>query len=449
LAASVNGKGIYRSNDKGENWTLANTGLNTLNSIILTKGASKVYASVSEYFLTGSLYQSSNNAGSWSEIKNGLMTGNVVDMVLNNSSVLAATNSGLCKTNNKGTNWTLLNNGLSGTSVNVLTKKGNTTTVYAGTADSGLYVSTNFGTTWNHTTFNTGNVSAISISGANIYIGVKNYGVYVSADNGITWTLTLDNLRTTALASKGKHVYAGWRNTHGKPHGGIYVSSDKGITWKGCNLADAPVNSISIFDNENVIASSDSVYRSTDYGMKWSGVNAGTIIGTPSEIVTMGYGDVYVANSNGVAGSYDYGKTWEMVSYGLLSKNCQIITGDMNTLYVSPPYFGVWRLPLSKNDLSALKSNNGTLPTTYSLEQNYPNPFNSTTNIRFEIPKSGNAQITVYDIQGREVSVLAHEYLKSGVYEVRYNAAGMSSGVYFYKLQAEDYSITRKMILMK
>ena len=449
LAASVNGKGIYRTNDKGASWSLSNTGLNSISSIVLTKGASKIYASINEYFMRGSLYQSSNNAGTWTELKNGLTTGNVVDMVIMNNNVLAATTNGLYKSTNQGTNWSLSNSGLAGLSVSSLARKENTSTVYAGTSDSGLYVSSNFGASWKHTTFNTENVTAISINGTYIFIGVQNNGVYVSSDNGITWTLTLSSSRTTALASKGKYVYAGWRNSHGKPHGGIYASSDKGLNWIACIAPDAPVSSIGIFDNNNVIMSSDSVYISTNFGSIWNAAKSGTIIASPSDLVVMGYGDVYVANANGVAGSYNYGKTWEMVSYGLLSKNCKIITGDMNTLYVSPPYFGVWRLPLAKNNLTTLNTDNGALPKSYSLSQNYPNPFNPTTNIQYEIPYDGNVQITVYDAIGRNVETLVNALQTAGRYSVVWNAAKYSSGVYYCKMETGSFSETRKLVLMK
>lgn len=85
----------------------------------------------------------------------------------------------------------------------------------------------------------------------------------------------------------------------------------------------------------------------------------------------------------------------------------------------------------------------------YSLGQNYPNPFNPSTNISFSIPKNDYVKLSIYDILGREVSVLVNEVLKQGSYEVRWNASGFSGGIYFYKLNAGDFSETRKMILIK
>jgi hypothetical protein len=92
-------------------------------------------------------------------------------------------------------------------------------------------------------------------------------------------------------------------------------------------------------------------------------------------------------------------------------------------------------------------SNN--LPSKYVLEQNYPNPFNPSTNVKFSLPKEGFVKLNVYDGLGREISSLVNENLKAGEYEVGYNAAGLTSGAYFYKLEVNDFVRTKKMILVK
>ena len=95
------------------------------------------------------------------------------------------------------------------------------------------------------------------------------------------------------------------------------------------------------------------------------------------------------------------------------------------------------------------------LPEDFSLSQNYPNPFNPSTKIRFSIPvtQGGNdrSQVTlkVFDVLGNEISVLINEEKPAGTYEVAFNSEGLTSGVYFYKLQAVSFVKTMKMILMK
>jgi hypothetical protein len=94
------------------------------------------------------------------------------------------------------------------------------------------------------------------------------------------------------------------------------------------------------------------------------------------------------------------------------------------------------------------------IPTGFSLYQNYPNPFNPDTKIVFDIAQSSglnsnHAKLIVYDVLGREVSVLVSEQLKPGKYEVTWNAKNLVSGIYFYRLTTDNFSLTRKMILVK
>ena len=88
-------------------------------------------------------------------------------------------------------------------------------------------------------------------------------------------------------------------------------------------------------------------------------------------------------------------------------------------------------------------------PMKFSLEQNYPNPFNPKTSIEYSLNTSGFVSLKVYDIQGREVAVLGNEIQDAGRHSVAFDASSLSSGVYFYKLEANGFSHTRKMVLMK
>ncbi len=91
----------------------------------------------------------------------------------------------------------------------------------------------------------------------------------------------------------------------------------------------------------------------------------------------------------------------------------------------------------------------GELPKDFRLSQNHPNPFNPATSIEFSIPEDSYAKLTIYDVLGREVAVLFDQQLKRGVYRETWNAANYPSGVYFYKLQTEGFTETKKMVLLK
>ena len=86
---------------------------------------------------------------------------------------------------------------------------------------------------------------------------------------------------------------------------------------------------------------------------------------------------------------------------------------------------------------------------TFSLSQNYPNPFNPVTSIRFSLPEISNVRLSVFDISGREVKNLLNGKLNAGTYEYNFNAEGISSGVYFYRIDAGKYSEIKRMVLLK
>ena len=89
------------------------------------------------------------------------------------------------------------------------------------------------------------------------------------------------------------------------------------------------------------------------------------------------------------------------------------------------------------------------VPSHFTLSQNYPNPFNPSTTIKYELPRASLVSLKVYDILGREISVLVNEKKDAGVHEVKFDGSELASGVYFYRIQAGDYVATKKLVLMK
>jgi glucuronoarabinoxylan endo-1,4-beta-xylanase len=81
--------------------------------------------------------------------------------------------------------------------------------------------------------------------------------------------------------------------------------------------------------------------------------------------------------------------------------------------------------------------------------QNYPNPFNPTTVVSYQLPVAGNVKLSVYDLLGREVAVLANERKMPGTYEVTFDGSNLASGVYLYRLQSGSLVQTRKLLLLK
>lgn len=96
-----------------------------------------------------------------------------------------------------------------------------------------------------------------------------------------------------------------------------------------------------------------------------------------------------------------------------------------------------------------VKISNNKIPKDYTLYQNYPNPFNPKTIIKFQIPNHAMVELKVYDVLGREITVLINQRLNPGTYEVEFDGSIYPSGVYFYRLAAGEYSECKKMVLIK
>jgi len=89
------------------------------------------------------------------------------------------------------------------------------------------------------------------------------------------------------------------------------------------------------------------------------------------------------------------------------------------------------------------------VPERFALSQNYPNPFNPSTMINYQLAMSNWVTLKVYDILGQEVQTLVNEKKEAGMHEVRFNAKGMPSGVYIYRLTTPGATISRKMLLLR
>lgn len=112
--------------------------------------------------------------------------------------------------------------------------------------------------------------------------------------------------------------------------------------------------------------------------------------------------------------------------------------------------FSYWTLTDVANSITSVKEESiAGVPDKYALEQNYPNPFNPSTVIKFQLPERSTVTIKVYDVLGKEVEVLVNEELSAGYYSVKFNASGLSTGVYYYTLKSDNFYSTNKMLLLK
>jgi len=146
--------------------------------------------------------------------------------------------------------------------------------------------------------------------------------------------------------------------------------------------------------------------------------------------------------------SANNGTTWSEVDSGLTNRNVIALTVSGTNLFAGISGGGVWRRPLSEMT-TAVPLGSNKLPGTYALLQNYPNPFNPTTEISYQLPAAGFVTLNVYDVLGRKAKTLVSERQNAGTHSLTLNAAGLSSGVYFYRLTAGNFVDTKKLLLLK
>lgn len=124
-------------------------------------------------------------------------------------------------------------------------------------------------------------------------------------------------------------------------------------------------------------------------------------------------------------------------------------TGDLGVIWVGVDGASKRVYWNRMTQLTNIKNNSNQLAEKFELYQNYPNPFNPVTTIKFSIVENAYVSLKVYDMLGKEVANPVDQQMNSGVYEYQFDASGLSSGVYYYRLQAGENSLTRKMTVLK
>ncbi len=155
-------------------------------------------------------------------------------------------------------------------------------------------------------------------------------------------------------------------------------------------------------------------------------------------------------NMTGSLGAYNY-KRNSVMSTGYLTPVCAVYKVGTSK-YSAFAYAGQGPVSVyfnQENLVTSITPISGNIPGSFELKQNFPNPFNPSTTIRFNIPQTGFVSLKVFDVLGNEVTTLVNEELSANSYEISLNAAGLSSGVYFYKLVSGDFIDVKKMMLIK
>ncbi len=371
--------------------------------------------------------------------------------------------------------------------------------ILAGTYAKGILKSIDQGSTWSESGLaNQWILSFAKDGNGNIYaasIGSQyGSGVYKSTDNGSTWNKMWDaeTGMNCVYVDRNNNVYVGLNYT--STQSGIYRSNNGGTSWQKIFSETENVYAITRLNNGRILAASyGKVYYSDDEGSLWNATTEGLVSSTPSDFVirnqdevflsTLGYG-IYKSTDNGAAwtnqtgagsdysclisnqdssmyagtkGSWVYksdtGDNWTLLNSGMGDNKyvLSLLTTKAGFLFAGMDYAGLYR---SLDKVITDVEISIEVPTEFTLFQNYPNPFNPSTVIKYQIPNSNtqisnNVTLKVYDILGREVATLVNEQRKAGYYEVEFDGSNLTSGIYFYRIQAGQFVEIKKMVLVK
>jgi photosystem II stability/assembly factor-like uncharacterized protein len=185
--------------------------------------------------------------------------------------------------------------------------------------------------------------------------------------------------------------------------------------------------------------------KTTNGGMNWSRMSFPI---SAQNVSTQGIGFLN-ENTGWIGGdiSYTYkttngGLNWQEDNFGRYVNRIRFINDSIG-------YGAGSNMYKFTNEPIGIQQISTEVPEQFALYQNYPNPFNPMTKIKFEIPLESFVTIKIYNALGKEISALAEDYLQGGSYSVNWDAANYPSGIYIYKLTANDISVSKKMILIK
>ncbi len=329
-------------------------------------------------------------------------------------------------------------------------------------SDSGkIYKTINSGAVWN--AVNSGiqnNLMRIEFlnSGTGLIVGSKRT-ILKTTDSGESWFSVIANLDTLdfygcTFINENNYMVVGTSSS-------IFRSTNAGASWLAGTLGF--VNPLwapeFINDNTGWITGCCGIFiKTTNAGISWS----------PDIYLTLGHTIYTMKFINSTTGymcgdggilyrTTNQGERWDstvtsgtnqiLYSLHMVNENTGWAVGGFGTILKTTNGGGPG-FPIG------IKKVSNEVPNEFSLSQNYPNPFNPVTKIRFQISQVGDAymrpvHLKIYDVNGREIDQPVNQRLAPGTYELSWDGSAYPSGVYFYRLEAGNHSLTRKMVLVK
>ncbi|HVZ39663.1 MAG TPA: hypothetical protein VHI13_10330 [Candidatus Kapabacteria bacterium] len=461
-------EGLYRSRNRGQGWTEVKPGGRTLGGVLSIGADSGGHLYVSAG--TNGIYRSDDNGDTWAAAGTGLLNTGLHAFAADTSGGIYAASygDGVYYSANH-TSWESRSSGLLNSDVRTLATSPSGT-VFAGTNGGGLYRLQNGA--WERVALNRANITALlATADGTLYAGTTapsggTPGVFRSTDEGATWTPLdasgasgqniVQDREGTLFFCDGANVYrlrtgdASWTrirsgsNVHalavdstgalfiGVQDTGMFRSADHGETWKlvmDISGTFTDITAIAVGSGE-MFAAGTTFGRSVDGGLTWQRIDAPATRSWGYVLMVDRDGSLYVgANQDGVFRTTDHGATWDSLNTGLVSIAIHALARDSSGhIIAGTETAGLYGM----TSLSAVPDGNGAgtgAPAAITISS-MPNPCNSVATIRFGTALPGRIRIDLFDARGAHVRSAADADVAAGVHALRLDVQDLASGLY-------------------
>jgi hypothetical protein len=417
------------------------------------------------FLVTVILYGNLN--AQWVELNSGVTTQlNSISAVSNDYAWACGANGVVIKTTDGGTTWTNASSPLLNSSMTFYNVLANSSTkafvagLNAARDTTFIFMTLNGGTTWAVVFQQAGGfIDGVWTSGGldGFMFGNPvggNWSLYQTNSAGGGWYSVTPALPQSGSEAGYNNSFAvfGTRIWFGTNSGKIYYSTNSGSSFTAQNLGVASDSAMAMCFNGpglGLASANSKLFTTTNAGVTW------TLISIPGTQIISGIAgyslkwfatrgkDIYYSTNQGTSWVLQYTAPGTSAYSEIVSS--RVSSGSSIAFYAIRFNGGITKLLT----LTGLNKIGEEIPTKYDLMQNYPNPFNPVTKIKYQVAKNSNVNITVFDITGKEVSNILNEYHSAGTYEINFDGSKLTSGVYFYKMTANNFSLVKKMTLIK
>ena len=306
----------------------------------------------------------------------------------------------------------------------------------------------------------------IYLTSAGSAMNAASGGVSKSTNGGLNFSLCISKGESNSIYFVNANT--GWVNTYfwtDVPADKAYIlkTTNGGLNWieqyKDSLNNATRIYSIQFFNQNTGFAVGSKFYnnktkffKTTNGGVSWDTVlynhrkNKSLFFINQNIGWIGGYSDF---DSSSISYTTNGGLSWTSQKRNFITAISNIFFISNLTGWATMDYSSILRT--TNSGVTFIPEITGKIPESYSIEQNYPNPFNPVTKIKFDIAGKtvGQTFLSVYDITGREIQTLVNEQLRPGSYEVTFDGSNLPSGIYFYQLRANDFTETKKLVLLK